>query len=99
MKTLVLTTLLVLVLLPTAFADSVCTNLAGDPDELSRDLKAVALSRSPVKYFDAARRIEIITRSSSEAPIIPTAVNLQGRKAIYFPIEFTPLLCNLVVSE
>jgi hypothetical protein len=92
-------TLVVLTLLPTAFASNVCPDIGGDPDELSQTLKAQSLSRSPVKYFDAARRIELITRTSNEALMTPYAVNLQGRKIVYLPVQFTTLLCNLVVAE
>jgi hypothetical protein len=99
MKILALMTLVVLTLLPTAFASNVCADIGGDPDELSQTLKAQSLSRSPVKYFDAARRIEVITQTSNEALMTPYAVNLQGRNVVYLPVQFTTLLCNVVVAE
>ena len=99
MKILALMTLVVLTLLPTAFASNVCADIGGDPDELSQTLKAQSLSRSPVKYFDAARRIEVITQTSNEALMTPYAVNLQGRNIVYLPVQFTTLLCNVVVAE
>jgi len=98
MKILVLIALIFLSLPHRAFSD-VCAAVASDPDELSQRLKDISVSRTPVRYFDAARRIEVVTRIANEGVMVPSAASVQGRKVIYFPPQFATLLCNVVVAE
>ena len=101
MKTTVLslTAFLAIALASAAFAYDRCDEAINNPSNLAQQLRSAALARTPVKYFEVARSIELLTQPFNKESFIPFATEQQGRKIIVVPAQFVLVVCKLAIAE
>jgi hypothetical protein len=89
---------LTMTLAEAAFAVEGCDQAVNNAD-LGRELKALVMGRTPVKYFDVARSIELVTQPFNQESFVPFATEFQGRKIVVVPPEFALVVCKLALAE
>jgi hypothetical protein len=74
-----------------------CETFFTEPGTLCRELEDAAILRTPVKYYQLARNIKLVTTGPGEN-FIPFAADLQGTKLIVFPPPFSKAMCKIAIA-
>lgn len=80
-----------------ANAFEACTNLA-KADEIDKVYRDIVLSRTPVKYFDVARTIQLVVTKEGQQ-FYPFAARHSPASVIVFPEPFAVFACRVAIAN